>query len=103
MAREELSTFGQRALPCIGSCELRTGPVVHHPDGFGSRMFSGGALQRPWSAETLGGRGSPGEPGACGGGGRSTAWRRWRRLVSGGAQARVGTAEVLRIGLTVCV
>lgn len=66
-------------------------------------LVAGCSLEGPWSTETLGGQGSSGEPGAGGGGGRSTARRRWRRLVSGGAQARVGTAEGLRIGPTVCV
>ena len=41
--------------------------------------------------------------GRAGVGGRGAAGRRWRRLVSGRAQARVGTAEVLRRGPTVCV
>ena len=54
--------------------------------------------QRRWEAGAV-----LGSLGRAGVGGLNTARRRWRRLVSGGAQARVGTAEVLRIGLTVCV
>lgn len=91
-----------RSLALLGSGPFRVAADVSSGRGslftvlkaFGSRMFSGGALgHRDGWGWAWGGLGW----------GARRSRRRWRRLVSGRAQARVGTAEVLRIGPTVCV